>query len=261
MHMLRTSFSLLLSAVMLSATPAAYAQSDYDSGENGESNTARLQVKISALEEQVRKLQGSIEQASFENRQLKTQMEKANTDIEFRLNALEKKQSALQPPVPQETPTPDSGKLQPVEPAHENNSSDATQSPLPKFANSREHYNYAFRLLNQNKYPDAGSAFTAFTKTYPKDPLIGNAYYWLGETWYVRHDYIKAADDFRLGYEAMPGGPKAADNLLRLALSMNALKKNKEACIVLKKVVTKFGEASSNMKLRAEQEMNTIGCN
>ncbi len=258
MNIFRTSCFLFVSVMLLATVPAVHAQSgDSESGETGDANTARLQVKISALEEQIRKLQGSIEQVSFENRQLKSQIEKSNSDIEYRLGALEKKQSAPQAAEP--TPS-ESGKLQPVE-SPSTTGNNESQAPLPKFANSREHYNYAFKLLNQTKYPEAGTAFTAFTKAYPKDPLIGNAYYWLGETWYVRRDYIKAADDFRLGYEAMPGGPKAADNLLKLALSMNALKKEKEACVVLKQVVVKFGNTSSNMKLRAEQEMNTIGCN
>jgi tol-pal system protein YbgF len=255
--MLRAPFFLLVSCAVLISAPVARAQGgDSESGENSESAVARLQVKISELEERIRKMQGGIEQISFENKQLKSQMEKSDSDTEFRLNTLEKKQSATQAGGSQAS---DSGKLQPVGQVSE--SAGATEAPLPRFANSHEHYSYAFKLLNQTKYQEAGNAFSVFTKVYPKDPLIGNAWYWLGETWYVRRDYIRAADDFRLGYEAMPTGPKAADNLLKLALSLNALKKDKEACVILKQVVVKFGGASNSMKLRAEQEMNALGCN
>ncbi len=231
---------------------------DSDSENNADANIARLQVRITQLEEQIRKLQGMVEQASFENRQLKTQMDKANADIEYRLSALEKKQTADNPQPPSSPAPAESGKLAPVEPS---GGKEEPSVNLPKFANSRDHYNYAFKLLNQAKYPEAGSAFSAFTKAYPRDPLIGNAWYWLGETYYVRRDYVKAADDFRQGYEAMPTGPKASDNLLKLAMSLNAMKKDKEACIVLKQVATKFGSSSKTMRQRAEQEMNTIGCN
>lgn len=249
-----TIISALSAIFVFTLTGNVPAQED-----NTDSNTARMQVRITELEEQIRKLQGNIEQVSYENRQTKAQIEKLNSDIEFRLNAIEKKPSAATPP--QEDQSQDSGKLKPVEiPDKHSGNDDHGTTSVPKFATSREHYNYAFKLLNQTKYQEAGTAFDVFTKNYPKDPLIGNAYYWLGETYYVRRDYVKAADDFRQGYEAMPTGPKAADNLLKLSMSLNALKKDKDACVILKQIVIKFGNSSNNMKLRAEQEMNTIGC-
>lgn len=251
--------SLLSLALAFSIVGQTHAQEDSDTG--GDANAARIQVKISQLEEQIRKLQGMVEQASYENRQLKSQLEKTDKDVDYRLTTLEKAQQA-----PQQNSEPqqesDSSKLHPVESHSSDADSSAGATALPKFKNSRDHYNYAFRLLNQgDKYAEAGDAFAAFTKAYPKDPLIGHAYYWQGETWYVRRDYVKAADNFRLGYEAMPAGPKAGDNLLKLAMSLNAVKKPKEACIVLKQVVAKFGNPSNSIKSRAEQEMNTIGCN
>jgi tol-pal system protein YbgF len=254
---------LSLVCVILSASYASaqYQNDDADSAPSngGNSSVARLQVKITELEDQIRKLSGAIEQATYENRQLKAQMDKVNTDVSYRLDALEKKQqSAPVASVPAENPVPDSGKLRPVETPK--NTEEAPNYSIPKFSSSREHYNYAFKLLNQAKYQESGAAFLAFTKNYPKDPLIGNAWYWLGETYYVNHDYVRAADDFRQGYESMPTGPKAPDNLLKLAISMNALKKDKEACVILKQVVAKFGNAGST-KQRAEQEMITIGCN
>ncbi len=276
MNMLRYPAFHLLAALMFSAAAtAAWAQygDNQDSGDTaGDSNTARLQVELTQLEEQIRKLQGRIEEVSFENKQLKAELDKSNGDMQFRLGVLEKKQATA---VASAAPAPnDSSQLKPVEPAtqaQDSNdiptSADATAAaapaaaPLPKFANPREHYNYAFKLLNQAKYTEAGDAFAAFTQKYPKDALIGNAYYWLGETYYVRHDYVKSADDFRLGYESLPTGPKAADNLLKLAMSLDALNKDKESCIVLKQVVAKFGSVSSSAKSRAEQEMNRIGCN
>jgi tol-pal system protein YbgF len=286
MQFFRSGFlSFLLFASVCTAPFALQAQYPGDENpDNAQASAARLQVKIGELEDEIRKLRGSMEQQAYENQQLKAQLQKTNTDVNYRLDAIEKKQMAsvapMSTPVAQQQGdnTPDSGQLQPVEePADRDSSSDdgssgsnananapATIAPVksvPKFTTSRDHYNYAFKLLNQAKYPEAGAAFSAFTKQYPKDPLIGNAWYWLGETYYVQRDYVRAADDFRQGYESMPTGPKAGDNLLKLAMSLNAVKKDKEACIILKQVVTKFGSSSSSMRLRAEQEINTIGCN
>lgn len=234
----------------------------------GNANTARLQVRINELEEQVRRLQGALEQASFGNKQLKSQMEKMKGDMEFRLTALEKGAPATgaaatttseQPQNLNATAAPvNTGTIseEPEEPVKQAESS----APVPKFDSSSEHYSYAFKLMNQAKYAEAGNAFGAFTSRYSKDPLIGNAFYWLGETYYVRKDYVKAADSFRQGFESMPTGPKAGDNLLKLAMALGATGKEKESCIVLKQVVTKFGKTSGSIKSRAEQEMNRMDC-
>lgn len=263
MNLSRLAITSILSATLLWAPAALHAQEDSDSAPDA--NAARLQVRITQLEEEIRNMQGRVEQATFENKQLKTQMDKQYNDVQFRLGALEKaqqtqqQQAATQPAATGDAQPQDSGQLKPVETPKSDDSA-ATQN-VPEFATSRELYNYAFQLLNQNKYPESGAGFGAFTKRYPKDPLIGNAYYWMGETYYVQRDYVRAADDFRRGYEAMPTGPKAPDNLLRLAMSLNVMKKDREACIILKQIVVKFGHNSGNMKRRAEQEMTSIGCN
>ena len=62
----------------------------------------------------------------------------------------------------------------------------------------------------------------SFVERYPKDPLAGNAQYWLGETFYVRKDYSNAATAFAQGYEKYPKGAKASDDLLKLGMSLTA---------------------------------------
>jgi tol-pal system protein YbgF len=128
------------------------------------------------------------------------------------------------------------------------------------FDNPRDHYNHGFRLLNQTRYEDAARTFEAFTEKYPKDPLIGNAYYWLGETYYIRRDYVKAADSFRQGFEVLPSGPKAADNLLKLSMALSAMKKQKEACVVLDQLLVKFKDSSTSVAKKADAERTRIGC-
>ncbi len=124
----------------------------------------------------------------------------------------------------------------------------------------REQYNQAFRLLNQTRYDEAGAAFESFTKKHPDDPLIGNAYYWLGETRYIQRDYVKAADSFRQGFEVLPSGPKAPDNLLKLAMTLRALNRNDDACTVLGQIKVKFKNSSTSLLDKAEQERTRIGC-
>lgn len=257
----------LLTATLIAPYSAMAQYDDYDSEPvaTHTNNTARQQIRITELEEQLRKLQGSLEQVSFQNKQLRTQMDKMKGDMEYRLNALEKGGAAAPAPAqsgdtgsnsPQasdntESATPN--KYQPSAP-------EAPAASDQKFNSSHEHYSAAFKLLNQAKYAEAGALFGGFTQKYPKDPLIGNAYYWLGETQYIRKDYVTAADSFRQGYEAMPTGPKAPDNLIKLASALSAQKKEKDSCLVLKQVSSKFGKTSPNIRARVETEMNRINC-
>lgn len=130
----------------------------------------------------------------------------------------------------------------------------------PRVSVPRDLYDQGFRLLNQTDYSGAEEAFKAFTEQFPSDPLIGNAWYWLGETYYVRRNYVQAADSFRRGYEVLEEGPKAGDNLLKLAMSLAAMQKDQEACVVLKQVDKNYGENSKTLRNKARQELNRLGC-
>lgn len=254
--------STALVSAMLLASPAG-AQSMPSPNEN-RAEIARIQVQFTQLEERLRQMQGNIEEVQFENRRLREKLDLFQQDAELRFSELES--GGVNPAI---TATPQPEKITPAAP------SETTETPVvatekqvlrmpasggESFETSREHYNHAFRLLNQTQYNEAGDSFELFIRTYPKDPLIGNAYYWAGETYYVRQNYVQAADYFRRGYEALPNGPKAGDNLLKLAMSLSALDRNTEACVVLKQVSAKFGGNSTTLRGKAEAERNRIGC-
>ncbi len=245
--------------------------------EGGDITTARTNVRISTLEEEVRSLRGQIEQKDFETRRLTEDLEKFKRDAEFRFTELEKAAQAPAPaPAAAEPEKP--AKKDPQKPAKkpevsvkgvpadtappakEDTATTEAEAAAPTADTPRDNYNYAFRLLNQNQYEEAAKSFAQFTKKYPKDPLVGNAYYWQGETYYIRKDFTKAVDHFRQGFEAMPKGPKAADNLLKLGMSLAALKKKEEACVVLSQVMTKYKASSANVATKAHVEHQRIGC-
>jgi tol-pal system protein YbgF len=242
---------------------------------------AQLEVRIGALEEQLREMNGKIEEDQFQIRKLTESLDKQQRDTDFRFGELahptaptavassvpapaaEVTKRPEATPVPalkaKETPLPDSS----VQPGLTTSGDGLLQppgNPDATPATPRDLYNYAFRLLNQTKYEEAATAFQSFTKKYPKDPLVGNAYYWMGETYYIRRDYVNAADSFRQGFETVPNGPKASDNLLKLAMSLDALNRDKEACVVLQQIVTKFKKGSISVSDKAEAEQKRINC-
>lgn len=212
-------------------------------------NPAQLEVRLSAMDEEIRRMRGKLEEAEFQNKRLAETLEKLQKDTDFRFNELAAGKTAA----PSESfAAPAAGNSTPAsEPSVDEN-----------FASPKEHYNHAFRLLNQTKYDEAAKAFEGFTKKYPNDPLIGNAYYWQGETYYIRRDYVASADAFRQGFEALPNGPKAPDNLLKLSMSLSALDRSKEACIVLGQLSNKFKKTptAANVLEKSQQEQKRIGC-
>jgi len=230
-------------------------------------NTNQLEIRLTGIEDQIRDLRGNVERIQNDVRKVTESLDRFQKDTEFRLNQASAAPQDSAPsgavaseatPAPSALPAPEGA--QNPEPLVDQNTKKKPITLKTNFPSPRDHYNYAFRLLNQTQYEQAAVSFDDFVAKYPKDALAGNAYYWGGETYYIRRDYVKAADYFRQGYEVMPEGPKAADNLYKLALSLNALDRGKESCVVLQQVVAKFNKTSTNIAAKAEQEIKNSGC-
>lgn len=275
--MMKRRYILLLALCTALAPLPAAAQSDeyVPPGTNGipPGNTAAgIDVQLSNIQDQLRQLRGEIEENQFQVKKLTDDLAKLQRDTDFRFNELTSK-----PPSPAAETKASPAEQTPPAPDEETTMMKKHESSEPTTAGSgvltppgkgtadnkvtpRQQYTYAYQLLSHAKYSEAAAAFAAFTKHYPKDPLVGNAYYWEGETYYIRKDYVKAADNFRKGFEALPDGPKAADNLLKLAMSLDALKRDKDACVVLKQIVTKYRKYSVKVTEKAGEEQKQIGC-
>ncbi|OSQ39037.1 hypothetical protein TMES_08145 [Thalassospira mesophila] len=135
----------------------------------------------------------------------------------------------------------------------------ATDGVLPG-GTPQDQYRYAFGLLRQQKFPEAQAALSAFVKAHPKDPLAGNAQYWLGETFYVRGNYDQASLAFTEGFQNYPDSPKAADNLLKLGMSLANLGKTDDACLTYDHLLANFEGSSTVILDRARQEKKNRNC-
>lgn len=143
-------------------------------------------------------------------------------------------------------------------------STDKTQADKPADkaddGSSKEQYDAAFKALNQGDYDKARAQFSEFVKSHPSDELVGNAYYWLGETYYIKQQYGKSAEEYRKGFEAMPEGTKASDNLFKLSKSLAQDKREKEACVVLAQILKKYATDSKSVARKAANESKKLKC-
>ena len=126
--------------------------------------------------------------------------------------------------------------------------------------NPEEIYQRAYNILSKGDIEAARVAFKAFIQDYPDHTLTSNAYYWLGQTFYVRQYYQNAATTFAEGYLKFPKGSKAADQLFKLAISLDSLKKTTEACATFKKLDEEFPDAPSRISNRAQTYKDKLDC-
>ena len=234
---------------------------------------ASAQVRLSQMEERLRTLTGQIEEIQFQQRQQSQRLEQLIADVDVRLAALEggtggtatgaagaattsdatgDATGGATDIVTGTTTVIDDGAVVTTETA-------AVGATLPP-GSEMDQYNYAFSLLRQADYDAAEAAFQEFLTTHPNGDLAGNAYYWLGETFYVRNNFQQAAINFLKGYQQFPESTKAPDNLLKLGVTLSRLGKTAEACATFAELGRKFPDAPQNMRDKAAQEAAGAGC-
>jgi tol-pal system protein YbgF len=231
-----------------------------------DSGTAvNLELRLDQLETQTRTMTGSLEEANYSIDQLKRRLDKLVSDIDQRFTQLEHPGA----PVPGAGANPAAPPSQPgnlVAPGGGSQTASRTPAAPPQTGgtlptgSAQEQYNYAFGKLREADYPAAEEALRSFVQRYPNDALAGNAQYWLGETYYVRKDYNNAAATFADGYRKYPQSGKAADNLLKLGMSLGNIGQKKEACLTFNQLAHDFPKASTNISERAAQEKQRLGC-
>ena len=126
--------------------------------------------------------------------------------------------------------------------------------------NPSEIYSYAYDMLLRENFTEAEKSFKAFIGEHPNDPLVSNAYYWLGETYYVQKKFQLAAISFARGFQNFPKGNKAIDQLFKLALTFMNLGKNEDACAAFSKLESEFPNAPKRISNRAKEYIKRAKC-
>lgn len=228
-----------------------------------ESNPARAEVKIGEYDEVIRNLNGKIEELDYKVKTLNEKIDTINKDIDVRFRLLEGK------PIPAGDAS--------IQPVKKFDAAVATGAPRSitgddiktgnlknlqpeESMNVDELYTTGLEALKANNTEKAEMYFTLILNKFSTDKLAGNAQYWLGEVYYKDKKFDKAAVAFGRGYSNYKDGTKGADSLLKLGLSMSQLGKKDEACLAFMNLPTEFKNADDNIKAKAKNEANKIGC-
>lgn len=241
-------------------------------------SAAHAEIRLTEFEALLRGLEQRIETLENERRRDAERLEKLASELELRLQALQTQTPApgtadataaagvQSPSIIGGTTAPDA----PPRPLGTLNLRDAKAVAKPAPAppvpvlpagTAKEQYDYALSLtLKEADYAKAGTAFRAFIDNHPKHQLTGNAYFWLGRTYFVRKDYENASFAFADGYKKFPRGSKAPDSLYNLGVSLRQLGKKREACTVLARLLDKFPNVNRTLKTRVSRQRKRLKC-
>lgn len=124
----------------------------------------------------------------------------------------------------------------------------------------RQIYDTGYNYLMASDYASAEATFKNFLASYPQDNLAGNAQYWLGESYFARGDYRKAAGEFLKGYKSYKDSQKAPDNLLKLGMSLQRLGQAEAACQTYSELKSRYKSLPGHISRNVDGEMDRANC-
>jgi TolA-binding protein len=188
-----------------------------------------LEMTIQRLNAQAETLAFEIEQAKRADALAETDRQRTLQGLTDRLARIETQMSAFA--------TPPDG----VEPLAQG-PNDALRSPdadipppppPPPPANAAEAFAQARALFTANDHAAAATAFEDFVARYPTNARAPEAYYWLGESYFVRRGYQTATAAYANALKSRPGTAWAPSAMARLAQALANSNQNAQACAAL----------------------------
>ncbi len=243
----------------------------------GGSNAVDLVNQISALQSQVQSLQGQVEELKHSLEESKQRNKDKYVDLDSRIGRLEGGGAAAPAPAGHAAPRVDNqppdvdlgnpassappsrtsvhnersdnvGALSDADRAATEPGGDVAPASAPAAAGDQgsgtASYNDAFAALKDGRYAESARRFQGFIDQNPDGELTGNAYYWLGESYYVTQNYKIALQSFQTLLKRYPTSQKAPDALLKVGYSQYELKQWDQAEATLNQVVQTYPDTT-----------------
>jgi tol-pal system protein YbgF len=238
-----------LSELQRGQTPDVQLQKRVDDQGRG---LADLRVRIDELSTQAAAVQGRIEAlektqgGERESARIGlSQWEARLSELDKKLDRLEKAQAAVRPAEPpRPAPVPVVERPQ--------------QQPPEKRVTPQALYDEAYGLYRkQGKHEEAREKFKAFIQTYPDAPLVPNAHFWVGESYYDQAQYEPAILEYDNVIKRFPKSDKVPSALLKQAFAFDALNDPGGAKTLLRKLVRDFPK--SDQAAIAQKKLDALG--
>jgi len=236
-------------------------------------------LKLNEIEDQFRELTNKFEEVNFKLDKLSTRVTKIQSDAQLRFSDLENGSSTS--PKEKKVNLPGSTKPQDfgAAPGYQTsnlpkeqslNSIESAQTVIleePEKKNSllpnktaEEQYEFAVSFMKIGDYETAEFALKEFIDKNKDHDLAGSAQYWYGETFRIRQLYSDAATAYLDGYQNYPKSKKAADNLLKLGITMVQLGEKDQGCKMISGLKKEYPKASKSVLQKAQYEQKKFKC-
>ncbi|HET6587667.1 MAG TPA: tol-pal system protein YbgF [Oleiagrimonas sp.] len=228
-------------------TAATQTRTPGDSASDRGGNLMSLFNQVQMLKQQNRELLGQVEQLRHQLDQIKQINKEQYIALDTRIKRLES--SGQSAPAQAESSTPPAAQGSPATSASTPTSA-ATSAPasastaLASNADAQQAYDTAFDALRSGNFVQSSREFRAFIEQYPHDKLTPNAWYWLGESYYITQNYKQAQDAFDAVLKQFPQSGKAPGALLKKGYCQYALKQTDTARATLQSVIAEYPDSS-----------------
>lgn len=124
----------------------------------------------------------------------------------------------------------------------------------------RTDYDAAYAYLLQKQYEQAEMGFRRFIQSHPRDRLVPDATYWLGESYLARSRPREAAEQFLKISTDYSRALKAPDAMLKLGIALQALGARDQACATFAELERKYPQAGPSVRQGVEREQKRARC-
>ena len=217
----------LVAAALVAPFGAAQAAPTMQLAQNNTGpNLFALYQQIQQLQQEVRDLNGQIDTLQYKLNQQKQGQRDLYQNIDKRLAKLESG-AAGDTASSEGAAAQAGGQTGPVDPA--------VQSA----------YMAGFNKLKDGDYPAAIDAFKAFVAEHPETALTPNAWYWMGEAYYVQQKPDAARQSFETVVNRFSASPKVADSLYKIGLIQASSGHNDNAQATFERVVSQYPDSDA----------------
>ena len=109
-------------------------------------------------------------------------------------------------------------------------------------------------------YTEAENIFRGFVKKYPKNEKVPNAYYWIGESLFVRENYPEAVLAYGEVIRNYKKHKKAPASLLKIGISFSNLDKKKESCNALNQILKQYPDSERDVLKKTNYIIKENNC-